>query len=132
MCLRESHLDPGSLRIVVPQGIDQAAQSVLDKLAALRSTGVRVLAEMSGHSAFPNLGVLPIDGLCITEDLTTRLPDDPVTCAIIRGVVHVCEEMNLDVLAYGVERVDQREWFKPFRHVDAQGSLLREEAHEDQ
>lgn len=131
-CLRESHLDPGALRIVVPQGIDQAAQSVLDKLAALRSTGVRVLAEMSGHSAFPNLGVLPIDGLCITEDLTKRLPDDPVTCAIIRGVVHVCEEMNLDVLAYGVERVDQREWFKPFRHVDAQGSLLREEAHEDQ
>jgi cyclic di-GMP phosphodiesterase Gmr len=130
--LRESHVDPGALRIVVPQGIDRVAQSVLDKLAALRSTGVRVLAEISGHTTFPNLGTLPIDGLCITEDLIARLPDDSVTCAIIRGVVNVCEEMNLDVLAYGVERVDQREWLKRFRHVDAQGPLLQEEAHDGQ
>ncbi|MEM5386696.1 diguanylate cyclase [Paraburkholderia phymatum] len=131
-CLREYRLDPGALRIVVPHGIDQASQSVLDKLAALRSTGVRVLAEISGHSAFPNLGTLPIDGLCITEDLTARLPGDPVTRAVITGIVNVCGEMSLDVLAYGVERPDQREWFKPFRHVDAQGNFLREEAHQSQ
>jgi c-di-GMP phosphodiesterase Gmr len=126
-CLREYRLDPGSLRIVVPQGVVRAPQSVLDKLAALRSTGVRVLTEISGRSAFPNLGALPIDGLCIAEDLTERLPHDPVTRAVITGVVNVCQEMSLSVLAYGVERAEQREWFKPFTHVDAQGSLLREE-----
>jgi cyclic di-GMP phosphodiesterase Gmr len=123
-CLREHAVEPSTLRLIVQTRLDQAAAHVLDKLETIRSTGVQILAALTGDSAFPNLSKLPIDGLCIDEELVDRVPSEPVSRALVKGIVGVCTEMELSVLVHGVDRQEQFTWLTQFPGAEVQGRFV--------
>jgi cyclic di-GMP phosphodiesterase Gmr len=123
-CLREHAVEPSTLRLIVQTRLDQAAAHVLDKLETIRSTGVQILAALTADSAFPNLSKLSIDGLCIDEELVDRVPSEPVSRALVKGIVGVCTEMELSVLVHGVDRQEQFTWLTQFPGAEVQGRFV--------
>ncbi|MFM0454162.1 diguanylate cyclase [Paraburkholderia nemoris] len=123
-CLREHAVEPSTLRLIVQTRLDQAAAHVLDKLETIRSTGVQILAALTADSAFPNLSKLPVDGLCIDEELVDRVPSEPVSRALVKGIVGVCTEMELSVLVHGVDRQEQFTWLTQFPGAEVQGRFV--------
>lgn len=123
-CLREHAVEPSSLRLIVQHRMDQAAAHVLNKLETIRSTGVQVLAALTSDSVFPNLTKLPVDGLCIDEELVERVPAEPISRALVKGIVGVCSDMELSVLVHGVDREEQFMWLKQFPGAEVQGRFV--------
>ncbi|HEX7906652.1 MAG TPA: diguanylate cyclase [Paraburkholderia sp.] len=123
-CLRVHAVEPSSLRLIVQHRLDQAAAHVHDKLETIRSTGVQVLAALTSDSVFPNLTRLPVDGLCIDEELVERLPSEPVYRALVKGIVEVCSDMELSVLVHGVDSEEQFMWLKQFPGAEVQGRFV--------
>ncbi|CAE6868496.1 Cyclic di-GMP phosphodiesterase PdeR [Paraburkholderia nemoris] len=122
-CLRVNDLKPGMLRLLAPPRLDQAPSHVLDKLSDLRATGVKIFATVSNEAPFPNVGVMPIDGLRIARDLVGRLPSDRVAKATIRGLVGVCMELGIDVLADGVDDGEQFAWLSELGNIEVTGKF---------
>ncbi|MEQ5843049.1 diguanylate cyclase [Paraburkholderia acidicola] len=124
--LREYGLEPGALRLVIRGRLDQLAHGVIDKLAAIRTAGVKVLATISSSSSFSNVTIASVDGLFVGPDLMDSIPGDPVACAVVRGLVGLCEELSLDVLIAEVGRQDQIDWLAKLRGVERRSGSFHE------
>ena len=50
---------------------------------------------------------LPVDQIKIDRSFVTALPDDTTSLAVVRGVLALARELDLDVVAEGVEQPEQ-------------------------
>ncbi|WP_116150249.1 diguanylate cyclase domain-containing protein [Paraburkholderia sp. BL27I4N3] len=123
-CLREHAMDPSALRLIVQNRPDQTATHVLDKLETIRSTGVQIFVALTADSAFPNLAKLHVDGLCLHEEFVGRVASEPVSRALVKGIVGVCNEMELSVLVHGVDSEEQFRWLTQFPEAEVQGRFV--------
>ncbi len=78
--------------------------AVAEDFRTLRMTGVRVAIDDfgTGYSSLSYLAKLPIDILKLDRSFLADL-DDPVQCRVIRGVVNLTSEMQLRLVAEGIE-----------------------------
>ena len=85
----------------------QAARSEFD---ILRQTGVRLAIDDfgTGHSSLAHLRDLPVDRLKIDQSFIggLKLPGSR-DGAIVRAVVNIGRELDIEVLAEGVETIEQ-------------------------
>jgi EAL domain-containing protein (putative c-di-GMP-specific phosphodiesterase class I) len=82
---------------------------VVERLAAIRHLGVRVALDDfgTGFSTLSWLQRLPVDRIKIDRSFTAVLPDDRASEALLRGVVALGGELGVEVVAEGVETVEQ-------------------------
>ena len=81
-----------------------------DVLMRLRDAGFRVSIDDfgTGYSSLAYLQTFPVDRLKIDKSFITRHPNDPKTNdGIVRTVIHLARHLQMDVVAEGVETVDQ-------------------------
>jgi diguanylate cyclase (GGDEF)-like protein len=85
-----------------------------DLLARLRKLGFQVVIDDfgTGFASLSYLREFPLDRLKIDKTFVGELPGNPEDSAIIRAVLALARELNLDVLAEGVERQDQADWLR--------------------
>jgi diguanylate cyclase (GGDEF)-like protein len=115
-------LPPGLLELELTESILlEHAEAASPDLQALRRRGVRVSIDDfgTGHSSLTHLKNVPVDRLKIDQsfvgDLQTAGSND---IAIIRAILSLGREMNIEVLAEGVETVEQA------RRLQAEGCDL--------
>lgn len=124
--LREYGLEPEALRLVIRGRLDQLPHGMVDKLAAIRAAGVKVLATVSSSSSFPNVTIVAVDGMFVGPDLMEAIPADPVARAVVRGLVGLCEELGLNVLVAEAGRQEQIDWLAKLRGVERRSGSFHE------
>ena len=98
---------------------------VLRSLAALRGFGARIAIDDfgTGYSSFARLADLPVDVLKIDRAFVHRVTTDEGR-AVVRAIVSLAGAYRLDVVAEGVETVEQLEVLLELGVPKLQGYLL--------
>jgi len=92
-------------------------------LHELRAMGVTIALDDfgTGYSNLTYLSRLPLDKIKIDRHFTARLLEDEVDTAICRSIVFLARNLNLQVVAEGVETDRQRRWLLDEACIDMQG-----------
>jgi len=95
------------------------------RLRELKGTGVRLSLGGHGsvHSALSGLRSLPLDQLKIERSYVRLLGEDQSAEAICRSLIDVAHNLDLRVVAEGVETLLQREWLRAHGCDGIEGSF---------
>ncbi len=95
-------------------------------LAELRGLGVRLALDDfgTGYSSLSYLRELPVDIVKIDRSFVINLATDPGSRAIVTAIVHLARALGLDVMAEGVETLEQLEVLRELDCHIIQGFLL--------
>jgi diguanylate cyclase (GGDEF)-like protein/PAS domain S-box-containing protein len=99
-----------------------------DKLGRLRRAGLRVALDDFGigYSSLGYLKSLPIDRVKIDRSFIREISRNPRDQAILRAVIGLCRELDLDVISEGVETREQRDLIRSLGCRVCQGFLYCE------
>ncbi len=106
----EKAVEPRRLVLEITESLlmqdPKAAQVVLSHL---RREGIRVVLDDfgMGYSSLSYLKNFEVDGLKIDRAFVANLPDERRDAAVLRAIISVARELELSVVAEGVERQEQ-------------------------
>jgi len=97
----------------------------IESLTAIRALGARISIDDfgTGHSSFARLANLPVDVLKIDKAFVRDL-DSPEGIPIVRAIVALAQAYGLDIVAEGVERIEQLDVLTNLGVPNLQGYLL--------
>jgi diguanylate cyclase (GGDEF)-like protein/PAS domain S-box-containing protein len=136
--LDEHDLDPGSLAVEVREDdLERLSESGLEALYSIRERGVHIVLDEfgAGSCSLTTLRGMPLDLVKVHRAGVSQLETSTRDRALLGAVIGLCHDLDLPVLAVGVETVgqlailtdlgcDQVQGFLLARDTDA-GSLLR-------
>ena len=108
--LREAALDPRSLQLEITESVAvQDVDFTGSMMGNLREMGVQVAIDDfgSGHSSLNYLKRLPIDEVKIDQYFVRDVATDANDAAIVGSIVAMAHDLNLKVVAEGVETEQQ-------------------------
>jgi diguanylate cyclase (GGDEF)-like protein len=126
-CLVESGLLPGRLSLEMTETVFLASsERTVSQLDAVRALGVRIILDDfgTGYSSLTYLRGFDVDGIKIDASFTRDLPGSQKVAAIVRTIGRLASDMNIYVVAEGVETVEQLNWLRGNGIAFAQGHLL--------
>ena len=127
--IAEAQIDPASLQLEVTEGIimdePEAATAVL---VGLRSLGVRLPIDDfgTGYSSLAYLHRFPISSLKIDKSFVKNVDSGGEDEVIVRTIVNLAHNLDMDVIAEGVETEEQLEALKELGCEYGQGFLFSE------
>lgn len=125
--LHRYQLPPQTLELeVVESALIRSFDSVQEKLQELRSHGVRIALDDfgTGYSSLSYISRLPIHTLKIDKSFVDLLPDGNGYHVLTDLVITLGEQMNLRVIAEGVETQEQLDYLAASGCEAVQGYLL--------
>lgn len=108
--LAETGLRPEHLKLEITENVlFEKPESALALLTRLRDLGVRLYIDDfgTGYSSLSYLHRLPINGLKIDRSFIMRIGEVGENQAIIRTIMTLARDMNIDAVAEGVETTNQ-------------------------
>jgi diguanylate cyclase (GGDEF)-like protein/PAS domain S-box-containing protein len=122
--LRHTGMPPEALELEVTEGVVISnPEKALATLQAIKRMGVRLAIDDfgTGYSSLGQLKRFPIDTLKIDRSFIRDLPGDTHDSAIVEAIVVMCRALKLDVVAEGVETLEQREFLRQQACTQMQG-----------
>jgi diguanylate cyclase (GGDEF)-like protein len=126
-CLMESGLLPDRLSLEVTETVFLVSTDrTVSQLDAIRDLGVRIILDDfgTGYSSLTYLRGFDVDGIKIDASFTRDLPGSQKVAAIVRTIGRLASDMNIYVVAEGVETAEQLDWLCDNGIAFAQGYLL--------
>ena len=126
-CLMESGLPPSRLSLEVTETVFLVStERTVSQLDAIRNLGVRIVLDDfgTGYSSLTYLRGFDVDGIKIDASFTRDLPGSQKVAAIVRTIGRLASDMNIYVVAEGVETIEQLNWLHGNGIAFAQGYLL--------
>jgi diguanylate cyclase (GGDEF)-like protein/PAS domain S-box-containing protein len=109
----EKHaINPALLKLELTESmLVENVDAIIDIMNALKSVGVQFSLDDfgTGYSSLQYLKQLPLDQLKIDQSFVRKITTDNSDKAIVRTIIAMARSMNLDVIAEGVETVDQEQ-----------------------
>lgn len=125
--LSETKFDPALLEIEITESVLMGlGESSLQLMRDIRSQGVRLALDDfgTGYSSLSRLKTFPLDFVKIDQSFVRDIGTDPNDAAIIRAVLSMSREMELRVIAEGVETQEQLDFLKQLHCDRYQGYLF--------
>lgn len=108
--LEETELKPEALDIEITESIAiNQNHSVIAKLEELQNLGIQISIDDfgTGYSSLAYLTKYPINTLKIAREFICGITNSPLEEAIIASIITLSKELNLEVIAEGVETEEQ-------------------------
>ena len=86
----------------------------------------------TGYSSFEYIRKLPLDKIKIDKSFITDIPDDPSSTTIVKTILSMAEELNLEVVAEGVEAEEQFKFLQQYHCQYFQGFYFSKPITENQ
>jgi diguanylate cyclase (GGDEF)-like protein/PAS domain S-box-containing protein len=125
--LDETRLDPRYLELELTESaLMKHPELTASLLSILRGIGIRVAVDDfgTGYSSLSYLRKFPLDALKIDQSFVRQITTVPGETAIVRAIINMGRNLNLRVIAEGVETQDQLDFLKIHQCEEAQGYLF--------
>ena len=125
--LAETGLSPAMLEVEITESMAiEDLDLTVAILESLREIGVKISLDDfgTGYSSLAALKYLPLDRLKIDRSFIRELRANTVDAGIVRTIVNLGHELNLNVIAEGVETVEQFEFLRSINCDAVQGFLF--------
>ena len=126
--LEKHRLDAAALEIEVTENVllDSAAEGIASNLATLHEMGVRISLDDfgTGYASLAHLKRFKVDCLKIDRSFVRDLERDPEDAILTRTIISLAHSLNLEVVAEGIETVEQYRFLEEHGCDYAQGYLI--------
>jgi diguanylate cyclase (GGDEF)-like protein/PAS domain S-box-containing protein len=122
--LREINLPPEALKLEITEStVMKDPAGAVAMLQEIKSLGVRLAIDDfgTGYSSLSYLHRFPLDTLKIDRSFISSMDDDGDGMEIARTILPMAKNLRLDVVAEGVETLEQFELLKKFNCAFGQG-----------
>ncbi|WP_158589051.1 GGDEF domain-containing phosphodiesterase [Alginatibacterium sediminis] len=113
--IRSAGCDPRLIELEITEGVlvDNVKETV-EKISRLRALGIRFSVDDfgTGYSSLAYLNQLPINCLKIDKSFVSEVEKGGSECSIITTIISMAENLDLEVIAEGVETEYQLEFLK--------------------
>jgi len=98
-------------------------RKVNEKLHTLKDMGIKISIDDfgTGYASLRYLQQLPIDIIKIDRSFIDHITDNPNDLAIVKTIMNMAENLNIEVIAEGVETAEQLEQLKQLGCLFYQG-----------
>jgi EAL domain-containing protein (putative c-di-GMP-specific phosphodiesterase class I) len=124
--VNETKIDPAMLEIELTESvIIDKMEIVIDKINRLKQFGICVSMDDfgTGYSSLSSLKQLPISTLKIDRSFIRDIMIDSDDAALVETIIAMASIFKLDVIAEGVETIEQLKFLKSFKCRYFQGYL---------
>lgn len=124
--LEEVGLDHAYLELEISESMLAQRPEIKIQLAQLRALGVRITIDNfgTGNTALLDLKDLEVDALKIDKAFVQHLPHRREDSAITTAIIGLAHSLGVDVVAGGVETVEQLAYLKSQHCASAQGFIF--------
>lgn len=123
-CVKRSGCNPNRLKLEITESmLLDGREAVISKMVQLKGHGIRFSLDDfgTGYSSLSYLKTLPLDQLKIDRSFVCDLMTDPSDADIARAIVTLGHALNLEVIAEGVETLEQSERLSSYGCTRFQG-----------
>jgi diguanylate cyclase (GGDEF)-like protein len=123
--LDETGMDPASLKLELTESVVMAVGDAFDLLERLRDLGISLALDDfgTGYSSLSYLKLLPVQQLKIDKSFVDGIGKNSGDEAIIRTIMELARSLEFEVVAEGVETVEQSEFLAGLGCEQLQGHL---------
>jgi len=125
--VREAGLQPGDLQLEVTESQIMANRNTaIAQLHTLRAAGVRLAMDDfgTGHSSLSCLQEFPLDVLKIDREFIANLSRGRDFAALVHAVITLADNLGLEVVAEGIEALEQLAMLQDLGCRDGQGFFI--------
>ncbi len=122
--LQETGLEPWRLELEITESIVmENTKALIRELNRLHRLGVHFSIDDfgTGYSSFRYIKAFPIDRLKIDQSFIANMDRNASDVAIVQAIIGLAKNLNLGVIAEGVETEEQRAWLAAEGCDEAQG-----------
>jgi EAL domain-containing protein (putative c-di-GMP-specific phosphodiesterase class I) len=125
--LTNAGIAPEMLTFEIVEGaVLENPRAVRDHLHALTRTGVKVAIDNfgTGYASLQAIRQLPISSIKVDRSLIMSLPTDPEDVAVVDAILRFAEDLDLSVVAEGLEVKEQLDFLAERGCTLGQGYLI--------
>ncbi|MDQ0428853.1 diguanylate cyclase (GGDEF)-like protein/PAS domain S-box-containing protein [Planomicrobium stackebrandtii] len=132
--LADAGLSPEFLELELTESIIQGARSAISKMWELKAMGIHLSIDDfgTGYSSLSYLKLFPVDTLKIDQHFTRNIHNDPKDAALVDTIIQMAHNLELNVIAEGVETSEQLAFLKKKKCNQAQGYYFQKPLLPDQ
>ncbi len=103
----------------------QNIEDVIEKMRKLQAFGITFALDDfgTGYSSLSYLKRLPVNKIKIDKSFIDDIAIDPQDAAMVSSIITIARNLNLTIVAEGVETEAQAEWLKQYGDILIQGHL---------
>jgi diguanylate cyclase len=122
--LKKIDIDPKYINIEITERVlVSPTNNILNMLMAFRSKGIKIFIDDFGtkYSSLNYLYCFPIDGIKIDKSFIDNIHNSDKEFIIIKNIIRLAHELEIQVVAEGVEKKEQLECLKNINCNKIQG-----------